>query len=350
MSWTQAALAPWRALEFDVNAPPARPDWLVEGLLARGTVNILSGDTSSAKSFVSLALAMAVLDDEPWLGRPVRADSPAGTGRVLIVEGEMPRWEVEDRLRGFGVRNDHWPRLAYLDKSQAVSIDLPEHRERLLTVLDAFRPDLVVLDTIFSLTCQTDVNSPSEVARFYAETLRPLAQRTTLLALHHENKRTESNGGDPEQRMTGARQWAAQADRHLILTATDRGNVETRTLENGNARQSYALRLDSGKTRGSEKPKLRLSLDSETDANGRRVWIDLRVTGAAESGSSLVRMVRELLAREGELDTAQIMAAGLSSSRRTLERALATGIAAGEFHKVGHGRYGPVTDSAAYSK
>src|SRR4051812_13255110 len=98
-------LGSWQPLHFDVNAPRTEPDWLAEGLIARGTVTILSGDTSSAKSFVSLALAMAVLEGHrTWLGRPVK-----GPGRVLMVEGEMPRWEVEDRLRRFGLRNDHWP-------------------------------------------------------------------------------------------------------------------------------------------------------------------------------------------------------------------------------------------------
>src|SRR3954452_10934241 len=78
------ALGPWQALHFDVNAPRTEPDWLAEGLIARGTVTILSGDTSSAKSFVSLALAMAVLEgNRTWLGRPVK-----GPGRVLMVEGE----------------------------------------------------------------------------------------------------------------------------------------------------------------------------------------------------------------------------------------------------------------------
>jgi RecA-family ATPase len=71
------------------NAPCTEPDWLGEGLIARGMVTIMSGDTSSAKSFVSLALAMAILDGgRTWLDRPVK-----GRGRVLILEGEMPRWD-----------------------------------------------------------------------------------------------------------------------------------------------------------------------------------------------------------------------------------------------------------------
>jgi hypothetical protein len=93
-----------------------------------------------------------------------------------------PAGTVEDGLRGFGLRNDHWPRLLYLDKSQAVVVNLAEQRERLLAIMDAFKPDLVVLATIFSLTCPTEVNDPSSVARFFTETLRPLGRGTSLLA------------------------------------------------------------------------------------------------------------------------------------------------------------------------
>lgn len=335
---TARALGPWQPLHFDVTAPPTKPDWLVQDLIARGTVTILSGDTSSAKSFASLALAMAVLGGgKSWLGRPVK-----GPGRVLIIEGEMPRWEVEDRLRGFGLRNEHWQRLLYLDKSQSVVVDLAEQRERLLLTIDAFRPDLVVLDTIFSLTCQTEVNDPTSVARFFTETLRPLAQHTSLLAQHHENKASR-DVRDVEQKMTGARQWAAQADRHLILTAINRGKVDKVAVADGHVRSSYALRLDSGKTRGSEKPSLQLSLDTEEDRAGHRVWIDLRVVGETEPETDrLIDSIRELLEGRGETATAEIVAAQVGS-RRSIERALALGVDAGAFRKVDRGLYGPNT-------
>src|SRR5437763_1617035 len=124
-------LSPWRPFRFDVTSPAAQPDWLVEGLMARGMITMLSGDTSAGKSFVSLALAMAVLNgSDTWLDCPV-----FGPGRVLIIENEMPFYDVEHRLRGFGVRNEHWTRLAYLDKSQAVALDDAEQAAQLASVV-----------------------------------------------------------------------------------------------------------------------------------------------------------------------------------------------------------------------
>lgn len=118
----------WRSFHFDVSSPPTEPNWLVDGLIARGTITMLSGDTSAVKSFVALALAlaMAVLEGgRTWLGREF-----AGPGRVLIIENEMPAYDVERRLRGLGIRNEHWDRLAYLVKSQAVALDDAEQAQQ----------------------------------------------------------------------------------------------------------------------------------------------------------------------------------------------------------------------------
>jgi hypothetical protein len=274
-SVVQAAVRPWHPFRFDVTAPATEPDWLVDGLMARGTITMLSGDTSAGKSFVSLALAMAVLDGgRTWLGRSV-----AGPGRVLIVENEMPGFDVEKRLRGFGIRNEHWDRLAYLDKTQAVALDDPRQAEHLVRVVEEFAPDLVVLDTLFSLVPSIDHNSNGAAATCYRDVLRPLARNTSLLLLHHENKPGEKGRGRAEYAATGARSWANQADRHLTLAATGDKQVNTEQLDNGRSRSTYALELDSGKTRGVLKPRPALEIVTEADAKGRVTSTELGVVG-----------------------------------------------------------------------
>jgi RecA-family ATPase len=281
MSADALPLDPWRPFRFDVAARPTEPDWLVDGLIARGTITMLSGDTSAGKSVVALALAMAVLEGgSTWLGRDV-----AGPGRVLIIENEMPAYDVERRLRGFGIRNEHWHRLAYVDKSQAVSLDDAEQARQMGDVVEAFAPDLVILDTLFSLVPGIDHNSNGVAATFYRDVLRPLARSTSLLLLHHENKPGEHGRGNPEYAATGARAWAHQADRHLALAATGDKEVKHEALDNGHTRGTYALDLHGGKTRGDRKPKLALSLETESDADGCVISTDLRVTESASAGS-----------------------------------------------------------------
>jgi hypothetical protein len=287
-------LRPWHPFRFDVAAPVTEPDWLVDGLMARGMITMLSGDTSAGKSFVSMALAMAVLDGgRTWLGRSV-----AGPGRVLIIENEMPRFEVEHRLRGFGIRNEHWDRLAYLDKSQSVALDDPAQAQELVRVVEEFAPDLVVLDTLFSLVPSIDHNSNGAAATCYRDVLRPLTQATSLLLLHHENKPGEHGRGRAEYAATGARSWANQADRHLTLAATGDKQVSTEPLDNGRSRSTYALELDSGKTRNVLKPRLDLEIVTEADADGRTTATDLRVVGERQRRNTSQRDRRIMAALE----------------------------------------------------
>ena len=104
--------------------------------------------------------------------------------------------------------------------------------------------------------------------------------------------------------------------------------MRTTTLDNGNVRSSYALRLDSGKTRRSEKPALHLSLDSEENAK------------AGSESDRIVRPIAELLEAEGEMTTAAIVAADLAPER-TVTRALKQGHNTGAFRRPAHGRYKP---------
>jgi ketosteroid isomerase-like protein len=338
---TSETLHPWRPFRFDVTATPAEPDWLVDGLMARGMITMLSGDTSAGKSFVSLALAMAVLEgDRTWLDCDV-----AGPGRVLVIENEMPGYDVEDRLRGFGIRNEHWDRLAYLDKSQAVALDDSDQASDLHAVVESFAPDLVILDTLFSLAPGIDHNSNGAAAAFYRDVLRPLARTTSLLLLHHENKPGEHGRGKAEYAATGARAWAHQADRHLTLAATGTKEVKCESLANGHTRSSYALELDSGKTRGPLKPKLSLSLDTVADAGGRTISTEVRVVAERQRKGADDAMADRALAFLREQDAGRAKLAEIAASLQVgpndgrVRRALNALIERGLIVKSGHGIY-----------
>lgn len=62
------------------------PDWVVEGLVERGELVVLSGPSSVGKSFIALDLAAHVAAGRPWCGR-----STGNGGGVLYLAGEGPR-------------------------------------------------------------------------------------------------------------------------------------------------------------------------------------------------------------------------------------------------------------------
>jgi AAA domain len=335
---SDAALAPWTPLRFDVTARPTEPNWLVDGLMARGTITMLSGDTSAGKSFVALALAMAVIEGgREWLGQPV-----SGPGRVLIVENEMPSYDVERRLRGFGIRDEHWRRLAYLDKSQAVALDDPQQARQLMRVVERFAPDLVILDTLFSLVPTIDHNSGGVAATCYRDVLRPLARSTSLLLLHHENKPGINGRGRPEFAATGSRAWAHQADRHLTLAAVGDKEVKFETMRDGRTLGSYALELDGGKTRGALKPRLSLSIETE-EVNGQVISTEVRVTGERRrqtAEDATAKLVLAFLANRQNARLADLAdSLGVKNNDGRLKRALDSLIEGNRVRKSGYGVY-----------
>lgn len=90
------ALKP-RELAFDMaddlSAVDA-PDELVEGLLTRGAMSVVYGDSNSGKTFLSIDIGCAVARGEDWLGRRVEP------GLVVYLAAESPQ-SVRTRLLAY---------------------------------------------------------------------------------------------------------------------------------------------------------------------------------------------------------------------------------------------------------
>ncbi|HEU4370948.1 MAG TPA: AAA family ATPase [Methylomirabilota bacterium] len=71
-------------------------DWLVHGLLPLGTLALLAAYPKVGKSTLATQLAVAVVQGQPFLGRPTRQ------GGVLYVVAEERKDDVIRRLRDFG--------------------------------------------------------------------------------------------------------------------------------------------------------------------------------------------------------------------------------------------------------
>jgi RecA-family ATPase len=196
--------------DFEHDAEP--PDWLVDGVIERGTVMVLSGDTAAGKSLIADALTVAVLQGAEWLGRE------AQQGRVLYVDEENHRRLVRDRLKAFGLSNDERDGLRYFLRA-GVALGDTAWNSWLAAETQEHRADLVIIDTASSTTSH-DVNDNSKVAQLFRDALRPATlSGAAVLVLHHERKTTGEWPRNASQAMLGARQWAGQADGHLAVRA-----------------------------------------------------------------------------------------------------------------------------------
>ena len=73
---------------------PAEPDWLVKGLITRGSRNVLFGDTSVGKSRLVVGLLLAILRGEAFLD-----EYQCAKGKVHYIVNDMPEQDWFGILR-----------------------------------------------------------------------------------------------------------------------------------------------------------------------------------------------------------------------------------------------------------
>lgn len=226
----QPAAGQWMTL--DLLSTPEPVSYLVGDYLAAGEVGILSADTGMGKSILAAALVAAALAGRPWIGRGIAAR------RVMVIDEEQPGRVVTSRLRALGVLPDQLDRLMY-SRRQGVQLgDCGPWDAWLEQELTKFNPDLVIVDTLAAATAVADINDNTEAVRIMG-ILRGIAERHdagVLVAAHHR-KGTAGEGGHA---LMGARQWAGQADAHMVLTHP-RGGVKREEQEDGAIRTQRTI-------------------------------------------------------------------------------------------------------------
>src|SRR5262245_30880164 len=155
-------------------------EWVLEALVAAGTVNLLTGDSGIGKSTFALALAGAIAHGKPFLGRPTKRCP------VLYVDRENP---------------------------------LPITKERLLRLRIEETHDLIIWGTWNDPWPEGPV-SPAILE--FVKTERPMLLYDALIGF---NKGDEQNATEMRRHMEGYRQLAALGATILILHNT--GKSET---------------------------------------------------------------------------------------------------------------------------
>lgn len=201
----------------DLDPRPLDRRWLIEDLWGDEAVGIIGGEPKTCKSFLALAISVAVASGAPCLRRfPV-----ARTGRVLLFAAEDALGVVRRRLDGIcaAAQVD----LAELDldviTAPTLRIDTDDDQRRLADTIAAIRPTLLVLDPFVRLH-RVDENVCSEVAPLLAY-LRDLQRRFALaiVVVHHARK--GAGRARAGQALRGSSEFHAWLDSALYLRRTD---------------------------------------------------------------------------------------------------------------------------------
>jgi hypothetical protein len=163
-------------------------EWIVPGILPKGETVLLAAQAKCGKTLLATDIAYSVLSGGQVLGEQVGVK-----GRVLLISSDESQNSTRRRLkaRGFDLlpESGNLRIMTNLDISDLSSLEKE---------LEDFRPHLVIIDSLTSITRDSGLNEKD------AEFARPLYKLKDLLGkygaagilIHHQNKDKEAKGID----------------------------------------------------------------------------------------------------------------------------------------------------------
>lgn len=159
--------------------PPAKPrDEIVEGLIGRGEIALLTGAPKSGKSLLACALVASITNGDDFLGR----STARGTAIYLAAERGVV---VHRRLEVAGADPD-------ATALAMTPINLVEEVGELMSAIRSVTTDpvLIVIDTLARVTLGIEENSARDMGRVVAALgrIQVAFPRSAILVIHHTGK------------------------------------------------------------------------------------------------------------------------------------------------------------------
>ena len=210
----------WLDVPGMLRTDPPPVDWIIEGVVARGTLTLLAGREKQGKSLMTLALAARVAT-----GGGMLAGVRCNAGTVAVLDAENGEQLIHRRMRLLGLTAGATDAL---HAAEVRGLDLARGLTHLDQALNRLKPDLLILDSWRSLW-NGDENDAGQVAGVL-DPLRNLIRRhnTAAVLIHHMSK----SGGYRGSTATGA-----SVENVLELSrADDDPNPRRRRLRNAACR------------------------------------------------------------------------------------------------------------------
>jgi hypothetical protein len=243
-------------------------EWLLYPLIPARRLIALFSAAGAGKSLLMLEMAAALST-----GRKVLGHDPGRRIRVLYVDFENdPRGDVRTRLQDMGYEPGALDYLDYLSFPSLPYLDSEPGASSLLAAVEAYGPELVVIDTI-SRAVQGEENDNDTWLNFYKHTGLAMKQaQVALIRLDHTGKDgTKGERGGSAKRGDIDASWllteVVKDERYRLECVKNRFQLETKEL--ALIRHEFPLHHtveDSGAGGGSHEAKVRHVLQlADTD-------------------------------------------------------------------------------------
>ncbi len=158
-------------------------DWVVPGVFARPSLNILVGDPGAKKTYLAIDLAACVANGKPWLHFPVK-QCP-----VFLVDEETGYLQLWARLHAtFHAHDSSWG--APFNYTSLAGYDLrdSEDADQLFRRVLSREAGLIIIDSFQSLLRGSE-NNPNSIQSVLFN-LRRMAEtcKAAVVVIHHNNR------------------------------------------------------------------------------------------------------------------------------------------------------------------
>lgn len=175
---------PWVTSKDITSGQRQDTKWLIDGILPRGTVVLMSGREGSMKSWLALDWALAVSEGREWLGRRSQ------TGSVLYLDAEMPLDLFAQRISDMEASSSSRFHVMSWQKGD----EFPSALDAPLLQHAAKWHALIVIDTMRRFMGPLKENSCDDMAVLTHAAKQLTRHGATILLLHHAVKDVEKEG------------------------------------------------------------------------------------------------------------------------------------------------------------
>lgn len=196
-----------------VNESVPTPPAIVDGLIRRGEKCVIGGASKSFKSWLVLDLALSVAHGIPWLERQVTP------GRVLVVNLELPRWNIRSRLkeiafaRGIKISADRV--LVWNLRGKNVP---PEILRREIASRKPSDLSLVIIDPAYKLLFDREENNAKDIAGLLNQ-IEGISEDTgAAVVIPAHFAKGNASGKEAMDRISGSGVFARDPDSIITLT------------------------------------------------------------------------------------------------------------------------------------
>ena len=227
-------LEPFETIDFGsiLEDMPEKAEILIEDVLRVGHKLIISGPSKAGKSFLFIAMGLAIAEGREWLGHKCRM------GKILYVNLEIDErsfyHRVKDVYKALGWEPKHTSNIKIINlRGQMLEFDTI--KDRLKKTVESKEFDMVMIDPIYKIMTG-DENSASDVRKLangFDEIGR--AGECAMAYIHHYAKGSAAQKSVID-RASGSGVFARDPDAiialsELYVSDTDKEEIKARSIE-----------------------------------------------------------------------------------------------------------------------